>query len=312
MEREHSLEIEVNNGISNLVTIFTPTYNRRELLERLYMSLGEQIDKGFEWLVVDDGSTDGTEAYIKSLVPNASFSIIYKRIDNGGKHRAINEGSKWASGYWFFIVDSDDILMPDTIQNYRPYLLQGEEGALASVSFLINDMSGRLIGGLFPENPNPVRYIEMWEKRYFGDRADVINTSILKKIGFPEFEDEKYLAESAFWLAVSDKHYSQFYNVFGYTCEYQADGLSSKSLRNRILSPQGAMHVYEKQHTMFRSLRLRAKAAANYWRFYLHSGRSNSDYSVAVPYKFVGTILYILDNMRLQCAICQNMFSDDD
>ena len=61
-------------GVDTTVTILTPTYNRKELLSKLYESLQLQKDKDFEWLIVDDGSTDGTSEIINQFI---STHIIY-------------------------------------------------------------------------------------------------------------------------------------------------------------------------------------------------------------------------------------------
>ena len=94
-----------------IVTIFTSTFNRCHLLGRLYKSLQNQTCKDFEWIVIDDGSTDKTESFVKSLLTESNpFQITYIKKENGGKHRAINDGVKIAKGRLFFIVDSDDYL----------------------------------------------------------------------------------------------------------------------------------------------------------------------------------------------------------
>lgn len=77
-------------GVDTTVTILTPTYNRKELLSKLYESLQLQKDKDFEWLIVDDGSTDGTSEIINQFISNADFSIRYELKENGGKHTALN------------------------------------------------------------------------------------------------------------------------------------------------------------------------------------------------------------------------------
>lgn len=73
-----------------MVTIFTPTYNRAYIIGKLYGSLLEQTDRNFEWLIVDDGSTDNTRELIGSFIREDRISIRYFRQENGGKHRAIN------------------------------------------------------------------------------------------------------------------------------------------------------------------------------------------------------------------------------
>lgn len=101
-----------------LITIFTPTYNRAELLPRLHKSLQEQTNKNFEWIVVDDGSTDNTKEVIENIIlqQENDFPIRYFYKENGGKHTAINRGVREANGDLFFIVDSDDILTFNSVE----------------------------------------------------------------------------------------------------------------------------------------------------------------------------------------------------
>ena len=99
-----------------LVTVFTPTYNRGHLLGRLYESLKAQSDHRFEWLIVDDGSTDDTADIVAPWLAQKELPVTYIRTENGGKHRAINHGISIAHGEIFFIVDSDDWLAPNAIE----------------------------------------------------------------------------------------------------------------------------------------------------------------------------------------------------
>ena len=101
----------------NLITVFTPTYNRGYTLENLFNSLLVQTNKNFEWLIVDDGSTDNTEDLVNRFKDVSSFKIRYIKKKNGGKHTAINCGVNLAEGFLFFIVDSDDQLTKDAIEN---------------------------------------------------------------------------------------------------------------------------------------------------------------------------------------------------
>ena len=86
----------------SLITLFTPTYNRANLLCRLYQSLLLQTNQNFEWLIIDDGSTDSTRELVESYVKEAKIRINYFYKENGGKHTAINLGVEKASGDLFF------------------------------------------------------------------------------------------------------------------------------------------------------------------------------------------------------------------
>lgn len=101
------------------LTIFTPTYNRKQLLQRLYSSLCAQDCNDFEWLVVDDGSTDGTDSVISNFITEGKISISFLRKENGGKHTAHNVALKYAQGDYFFTVDSDDWLLKNSVSKIK-------------------------------------------------------------------------------------------------------------------------------------------------------------------------------------------------
>ena len=99
------------------ITVFTPAYNRGYIIEKLYRSLQNQTFRNFEWLIIDDGSSDNTSEKIQSFIQdNNDFPIIFEKVENGGKHRAINLGVQKARGELFFIVDSDDYLTNTSLE----------------------------------------------------------------------------------------------------------------------------------------------------------------------------------------------------
>ena len=101
-----------------MITIFTPTYNRAEFLAPLYDSIKNQSSKDFEWVIVDDGSTDNTYSAVAEIINShdGSFPIRYFKKPNGGKHTAINMGVNVEEGELFLILDSDDELPPTAIE----------------------------------------------------------------------------------------------------------------------------------------------------------------------------------------------------
>lgn len=102
----------------NLLTIFTPSYNRAYILPKLYESLKRQTDKRFEWVIVDDGSVDDTESLVNGWINESLININYQKQQNQGKHIAINTGVEMANGELFFIVDSDDQLTLNAVERY--------------------------------------------------------------------------------------------------------------------------------------------------------------------------------------------------
>lgn len=97
-----------------LITVVTPSYNRFHTLPALYNSLQAQTSKCFEWLIVDDGSTDDTEALVETFIPD-NYKLRYIKKENGGKHTALNVAFLNVYTPLTFIVDSDDVLTPDAI-----------------------------------------------------------------------------------------------------------------------------------------------------------------------------------------------------
>ena len=94
-----------------MISVITPTYNRGYIIDNLFNSLKSQTSYDFEWIVIDDGSTDDTYDKLKSMSgENVEFPITIIGQQNKGKHCAVNTGVAKAKGEFVFIVDSDDML----------------------------------------------------------------------------------------------------------------------------------------------------------------------------------------------------------
>ena len=141
-----------------MITICTPTYNRGHLLKRLYQSFCKQKYKDFEWVIVDDGSTDATENVVSSLVLEHNnvqdgFPIRYFKKVNGGKHTAINTGVKYAEGELFFIADSDDLLPEDSLLIvYEEWSKIKHDESFLGICGIDADMNGKIIGSGLPKD----------------------------------------------------------------------------------------------------------------------------------------------------------------
>lgn len=213
----------------SLITIFTPTYNRRALIEHLYQSLLAQTHKNFEWLVIDDGSKDNTEKFFSDLLTKRqAFPIHYIKQENGGKHRAINNGIKNASGELFFIVDSDDYLTENAIEKVNQWIKTLDNShKWAGISGLKGFSKGSVVG-----QHNRLSYVDAKnnERRKYnllGDKAEVYFTEVLKMHLFPEIPGEKFISEEIVWNSIArDGYYLRWFNEIIYICEYQNDGLT--------------------------------------------------------------------------------------
>jgi glycosyltransferase involved in cell wall biosynthesis len=228
----------------NVVSILTPTYNRAVLLSRLFDSLCSQSNKSFNWVIIDDGSTDGTEEEVNGFKQKSDFEIIYKKKDNGGKHTALNIGYKYINSPLTFIVDSDDYLTHDAIQiiinTYENYK---DEQDVCGFSFLRATPSGKyLSSSAVPEQGMKESFVDCRINRHIsGDMAEVWYTRCLKEFPFPEFIGEKFLGEDIIWIRMSEKYKMRFFNNVIYVSDYLNDGLTKNRRVHNISSPKGCM-----------------------------------------------------------------------
>lgn len=226
-----------------LVTIFTPTYNRKDLIERLYQSLLRQTQKNFEWLVVDDGSTDDTEIYFSDLLAKQqSFPIRYIKQENGGKHRAINNGVENASGELFFIVDSDDYLTENAIDKINQWVATLDNShKWAGISGLKGFSKDSVVGQRNEATYVDAKNSERRKRNLLGDKAEVYFTEVLKKYPFPEIPGEKFISEEIVWNTIArDGYYLRWFNEIIYICDYLEGGLSKDNDKDKR-NPQGRL-----------------------------------------------------------------------
>lgn len=227
-----------------MVTVFTPTYNRGYRLGKLYESLKSQTSKAFEWIVINDGSTDDTDEIVKKwLKEEKDFPIIYKKVPNGGKHRAINKAVQMAKNDAFFIVDSDDYLLDDAVEKADRWFSQiSENENFAGVSGLKCELDGKPVGGYGNFEGEYVDCTNLQRHLYnlLDDKAEIYKTSVLKKYPFPEFEGENFLPESLIWDSIAKDGYNiRWFNEIIYVCEYLSDGLTASSDKKFMDNPKG-------------------------------------------------------------------------
>lgn len=229
-----------------MITVFTPTYNRAYIIDKLYQSLLAQTNKDFEWVVVDDGSTDNTENYFKEILNRDNpFEIIYVKQENGGKHRAVNRGVQLARGELFFIVDSDDYLLEDAIAKLFEWVnnLDGSK-KWAGVSGAKGYSTEKYVGGIYEKAPYiDAKNNERDKYNLNGDKAEAYFTDILKQYPFPEFDGEKFITEEVVWNAIArDGYYIRWYKDIIYICDYLEDGLTKSGDAKYINNPQGVLY----------------------------------------------------------------------
>ena len=215
-----------------MVTVFTPTYNRANLLSKLYASLKTQTSFDFEWIIIDDGSKDETSELVKKFMNEFNyFRIRYYYQKNHGKHVAINHGVQVANGEVFFIVDSDDWLPNNAIELINN-LFEEIKGMnnYAGIAGLKVYSNGNIVGSTFRGKSLDCTTLERSHHSILGDKAEIFYTKILKKYPFPVFDNENFLSEEVVWNRIANDGYKfRWFNERLYFCEYLEDGLSKTS-----------------------------------------------------------------------------------
>lgn len=218
-----------------MLTIFTPTYNRAKLLSNLYKSLQQQTHKDFEWIIVDDASTDNTQSVIGKFIEEKNdFNIISLKQSHGGKHRAINLGVTYANFEWFFIVDSDDVLMDDAVEWIEKNILEAEkEKRLCGISGTKVLKTGNRMDGELLVDKSGYRDLSIYESYKIngsGDMAEIWKTKLLRQYPFPDYKGEYMCPESVVWGRMAANGYKiRYFNKPLYIMEYLDDGLTKTS-----------------------------------------------------------------------------------
>lgn len=199
-----------------IFTVFTPTFNRAHTLHRVFASLCAQTFTDFEWVVVDDGSEDNTEALIAKWKKEAVFPLRYKKQQNSGKHIAINHGVALAKGEFFIIADSDDEFLPDALQIfYDEWMLikPQKREKFTGVTGLCVNADNQIIGDKFPKDvfdstPADTYYCY----GISGEKWGFHRTSVLAEFPFPENTITSFYPEGLVWNRIGRKYLTRYIN----------------------------------------------------------------------------------------------------
>jgi glycosyltransferase involved in cell wall biosynthesis len=301
-----SFEQEVKKGDRFLFTVFTPTYNRAHTLHRVYDSLKAQTYRDFEWLIVDDGSTDDTKQLVEQWQKEANFPIRYIYQENAGKHVACNRGVREAKGELFLTFDSDDACVPEALERFKYHwdsIPEDKRDNFSAVTALCVDQDGKLVGNTFPFDITDSNSIEIHTKyNSFGDKWGFQRTEVLKEFPFPEFPGEKFIAEGIVWNRLSSKYQTRYVNEKLKIVEYREDGITASSGRMRARHPRGARLYYQEYLRLDIPLKNKIRNLINYIRFSFHAHFSvqkvviESEYTVlAMLLLPVGYLIYRKD-----------------
>ena len=229
------------------ITVFTATYNRKSKLNRAFCSLMSQTSKDFKWLIIDDGSSDGTGELVDLFIQQADFEIEYHWKENGGRHTAVNYSHDYLNTPYVVTLDSDDELTPNAIElmiKRWSEISRSEYDRYWCVSGRdINAETGLIVGDPYPEGINQLQGREQRKKLYKikGEKHCCRKVEIYKQFKFPEYEDTKFVIESTVWEMINHLYDQYCVNdIFGIYYVDSEDGLA-----------KGGMHKSSRHKTFY-------------------------------------------------------------
>ena len=229
------------------ITVFTPTYNRAHTLGRLYDSLRRQTCKDFEWLVIDDGSTDGTETLVKTWQSEESgFAIRYCYKENGGLHTAYNLAIEKTETELCVCIDSDDWMPDNAIERILTVWKENGSNQVAGIVGPDCFENGEVVGDLLPDQKT-VNLIDLLVGRYpihNGDRTNVVRTELYRQFApMRMFPGEKNFNPHYMHLQISQSYDFLVLNEPLRIVEYQPNGMGANMFRQYKNSPNSFLET---------------------------------------------------------------------
>lgn len=235
-----------------LITVFTATYNRGHLIQRIYQSLLRQKEFNFEWLVIDDGSQDQTEDLFNDWTSRDNpFEIRYYKQENRGLIRTLNRGIELARGEYFAKIDPDDYVVDDYTTNISKWVASIENStSIYAVSGVRVTPDGIPLKGKWPDIPRELGFVDATDLERAAydldaDMCEAWRTDVLRNYPFPVWNSEKFAPEQIVFNQIAlDGYKIRWYPVAMSICEYQDDGLTKGSRKLEIQNPMGYAMMY--------------------------------------------------------------------
>lgn len=229
-----------------LLTVFTPTYNREKLLTRCYESMKAQTNQNFIWMVVDDGSTDGTSELVKKWISESNgLEIKYLYKENGGLHTAYNKAIENIETELCVCIDSDDFMPNNAVELIIDFWRENGSEKYAGIVGLDFDLNGKVIGDLLPNKE--VNLIDLFLGKYKiknGDRTNVVRTELYKRFApMKVFPGEKNFNPHYMHLQISQDYDFLVLNENLRFVDYQPNGMTNSMLRQYRSSPNSFAEI---------------------------------------------------------------------
>ena len=251
--------------MAKTLTIFTPAYNRAYTLHLGYEALLRQTSKDFEWLIIDDGSTDNTRELVESWIAENKIPIRYHYQENQGMHGAHNTAYRLINTELNTCIDSDDYMPDDAVEKIIAFWRKYGSKQVAGIVGLDADFEGKLIGTPFKENIVPIRLSHFYNQGGKGDKKYVYRSDIICNYPeYPIFKGEKYVSLGYKYELIEQDYPVLAMNEVLVNVEYRPDGSSMNMFRQYIKNPQGFAFIRKSSMQLAPTAKRRFMEAIHY------------------------------------------------
>lgn len=287
------------------LSLFTPTYNRAYILPKLYESLCVQTCQDFEWLIVDDGSTDNTQKLVEEWIEERKISVRYVYQENGGKMQSFNKAVSLSESELFVCVDSDDQLAGEHVVNdslkfwdeHKNDILGKKIAGIVSLKEIINKSHPRL-------KVPPFGTISALGKSISGEMSIITRTDILRHYPYPSFGGEKFITDIYIYDRIDEDYLFLSYPYYTQRCAYQKDGYTFNYRHLLFRNPRGhreyhAQRVRLKKEKWIKSV-ICYVSMSLFVRDHTLFSKSPNLFMTVLLYP-LGCIKYLYDRCMLNC-----------
>lgn len=252
-------------GNNKTLTIFTPAYNRAHTITRTYESLCRQTCKDFEWLVIDDGSTDNTCRLVEKWIEEDIIPIRYIYQHNQGMHGAHNTAYKNIETELNTCIDSDDYMPDDAVEKICSFWKEHGSDRYAGIIGLDITENGKVIGSSFPKGLKETALGDFYSRGGSGDKKLVYRTSVIRQYPeYPIFEGERYVGLAYKYMLIDQDYTLLTLNEPLVVVEYQVDGSSVNMYRQYWNNPKGFAFFRKTEMVTTKSLKRRFMVCIHY------------------------------------------------
>lgn len=247
------------------LTVFTPAYNRAHTIGRTYESLCRQTCKDFEWLVVDDGSSDNTRELVEGWIAEGKIPIRYIYQQNQGMHGAHNTAYRNINTLLNTCIDSDDCMPDDAVEKILACWKEHGCDKVAGLIGLDVTEDGNVIGTRFPEGMKTTTLQGFYQAGGKGDKKLVYRTDVINRYPeYPLFEGERYVGLAYKYMLIDQDFELIAINEPLVIVEYQQDGSSFNMFNQYWKNPKGFAFFRKAEMMTTRSLKRKLKVCTHY------------------------------------------------